>query len=190
MARLDPAGARRCLRVRKGNDRGSDFVAQKQIVLPSFITTLLKIAADTADGAAQKIMIAEATLRRHLRFFGKTLIERAKIDHNSLVVPAADLVYAVTCGHFKVDPFPVDPDYLGGRAYLAADWRGGQVSYIHCSADRAFTRIQERSDGIERSVFHDQNHYGRRKHLRQHGVLESVGEMFGLHPQRRRSSGS
>ena len=130
------------------------------------------------------------TLRRHLRFFGKALIERAKIDHNSLVAPAADLVYAITCGHFKVDPFPLDPDYLGGRADFAAYWRGGQVFYIHCSADRAFTRVQERSDGIERSVFHDQNHYGRRKHLRQHGVLELVGEMFGLHPQRRRSSGS
>ena len=119
------------------------------------------------------------TLRRYLRFFGKALIERAKIDHNSLVAPAADLVYAVTCGHFKVDPFPLDPDYLGGRTHLAAYWRGSQVFYIHCSTDRAFTRVQEGSDGIERSVFHDQNHYGRRKHLRQRGVLESVGEMFG-----------
>src|SRR6476660_5447631 len=122
--------------------------------------------------------------------FGKALVERTKIDHNSLVGSAADLLYAVACRQLEVNSFSLNVDYLGRRAHLVAHRRGGEVLYIYCSADRAFTCIQKRSDGIERGVFHDQNHHGRRKHLRQYGVLESVGKMFGLHPQRQRSSGS
>jgi hypothetical protein len=41
---------------------------------------------------------------------------------------------------------------------------------------------KKQSHGIDRGIFHDQNHHGRRKHLRQYGVLESVGKMPGLHP--------
>jgi hypothetical protein len=50
-------------------------------------------------------------------------------------------------------------------------------------ADGAFTCIQKRSYGIELSVFYHQNYRGRREHLRQYGVVESVGKVFGLHPQ-------
>ena len=58
-----------------------------------------------------------------------------------------------------------------------------KVLYIYRSADGAFTRIQKRSYGIELSVFYHQNYRGRRAHLRQYGVVESVGKVFGLHPQ-------
>jgi hypothetical protein len=34
--------------------------------------------------------------------------------------------------------------------------------------------------GIELSVFYHQNYRGRREHLRQYGVVESVGKVFGL----------
>lgn len=99
--------------------------------------------------------------------FGKTLVERTEIYHNSLVGPVADLLFAVACPHFEVNSFPLDVDYLGRRAHLVTYRRGGEVFYIHCSTDRAFVRVQKRSDGIERGIFHDQNHHGRRKHLRQ-----------------------
>jgi hypothetical protein len=58
-----------------------------------------------------------------------------------------------------------------------------KVLYIYRSADDAFTCIQKRSYGIELSVFYHQNYHGRREHLRQYGVVESVGKVFGLHPQ-------
>src|ERR1700675_3833612 len=122
--------------------------------------------------------------------FGKALIERTKIDPKSLVGSPAHLLIAVACRHFEVNSFSLDVDYLGRRSHLVAHRRSSEVPYIYCSADRAFTCVQKRSDGIERGIFHDQNHHGRRKHLRQYGVLESVGKMFGLHPQYRRSSGS
>src|SRR4029077_5311778 len=122
--------------------------------------------------------------------FGKALVERTKIDHNSLVGSAADLLVAVACRYFEVNSFSLDVDYLGRRPHLVAYRRGSEVLYIYCSADRAFTCVQKRSDCIERRIFHDQNHHGRRKHLRQYGVLESVGKMFGLHSQCRCSYSS
>lgn len=54
-----------------------------------------------------------------------------------------------------------------------------KVLYIYRSADGAFTCIQKRSYGIELSVFYHQNYRGRREHLRQYGVVESVGKVFG-----------
>src|SRR5215472_14132675 len=122
--------------------------------------------------------------------FGKALVERTKIDHDPLVGSVADLLHAVACRHLEVDTSSLDVDDLGRRAHVVAKRRGGDVLYIYCRADRAFTCVQIRPDGIERGIFHDENHHRRRKHLRQKGVLESIGEMFGLHAQRRCSSGS
>ena len=92
---------------------------------------------------------------------GKALVERTKIDHNSLVGSASDLLIAVACRHFEVNSSSLDVDDLGRRTDLVAQRRGGEVFYIHCSADRAFTGVQKRSNGIERGIFHDQNHHGR-----------------------------
>src|SRR5450631_1651060 len=111
--------------------------------------------------------------------FSKSLVERTKIDHDSLVASLADLLFAVACRHFEVNSLSIDADDLGRRAYLVAYWRGGEVLYIHCNTDCAFACVQKRLNGIERRVLHDQNHHGRRKHLRQHGVLESIGKVFG-----------
>jgi hypothetical protein len=47
--------------------------------------------------------------------FGEVLVERTKIDHNSLVGPAADLLIAVACRHFEVNSVSLDVDYLGRR---------------------------------------------------------------------------
>jgi hypothetical protein len=71
-------------------------------------------------------------------------------------------------------------------AVVHTSWPAGvaaKVLYIYRSADGAFTCIQKRSYGIELSVFYHQNYRGRREHLRQYGVVESVGKVFGLHPQ-------
>jgi hypothetical protein len=57
--------------------------------------------------------------------FGQALIERAKIDHNSLVGSAANLLHAVACRHLEVNSFSLDVDYLGCRAHLVAYGRGG-----------------------------------------------------------------
>src|ERR1700682_5123623 len=63
--------------------------------------------------------------------FGKALIERTKIDHNSLVGSAADLLIAVACRHFEVNSFSLDVDYLGRRPHLVAYRRGSEVFYIY-----------------------------------------------------------
>ena len=69
---------------------------------------------------------------------------------------------------------------------MHTSWPAGvaaKVLYIYRSTDAAFTCIQKRSYGIELSVFYHQNYRGRREHLRQYGVVESVGKVFGLHPR-------
>jgi hypothetical protein len=38
-----------------------------------------------------------------------------------------------------------------------------------------------------RAAFHDQDHHGGGQHLRQHGVLEPIGEMLRPYAQRERS---
>ncbi len=48
----------------------------------------------------------------------KALVERTKIDYNSLVSSAADLFEAVGCRHPEVNSFSLDVDYLGRRAYV------------------------------------------------------------------------
>ena len=111
--------------------------------------------------------------------FGKALVERTKIR----CCCAADLLYAVACRHLKVNSFSIDVDYLCRRAHFVAYRRGGE-SVVHLpQCRRRLHRIQKRSYGIELSVFYHQNYRGRREHLRQYGVVESVGKVFGLHPQ-------
>src|ERR1700730_10342211 len=80
--------------------------------------------------------------------FGTALVERTKIDHNSLVRSAADLLTTVACRHFEVNSFSLDVDYLGRRPHLLAYRRGSQVLYIYCSAERAFTCVPKRSDWL------------------------------------------
>src|SRR6266851_8023659 len=144
--------------------------------------------ADSDNPSPGIIYGSTASLRHAL--FSESLVERTKIDHDSLVASLADLLFAVACRHFEVNSLSIDGDDLGRRAYLVAYWRGSEVLYIHCNTDCAFACVQKRLDGIERRVLHDQNHHGRRKHLRQHGVLESIGKVFGLHAQCRRSCGA
>ena len=74
-------------------------------------------------------------------------------------------------------------------AVVHTSWPTGvaaKVLYIYRSADGAFTCIQKRSYGIELSVFYHQNYRGRREHLSQYGVVESVGKVFGKQPRRAR----
>jgi hypothetical protein len=74
-------------------------------------------------------------------FLGEALVERTKIDHDSLVGSAADFFYAVACRHLEVDSLPFNVDYLGCRAHVATYRRGGEMSYIYRRADRALTSI-------------------------------------------------
>jgi hypothetical protein len=55
--------------------------------------------------------------------FGKALVERTKIDHNSLVRSAADLLIAVACRHFEVNSFSLDVDYLGRRPQAVLQYK-------------------------------------------------------------------
>ena len=76
--------------------------------------------------------------------FCKALVERTKIDHDSLVGSAADLLYAVACRHLEVNSFSLDVDYLGRRAHLVTYRRGGEVLYIYCKVRpaRSFRRLR------------------------------------------------
>src|SRR6516164_1586807 len=119
--------------------------------------------------------------------FGKARIERTKIDHDSLVGSATDLFCAIACGYFETNSFSIDFDHLGRRGHVATDRGSCEMSYIYRRADRALICIQEWPDSIESGIFHGQNHHRRRQHLRQYGVLESVGKMLRLYTQRERS---
>src|SRR5439155_21378654 len=70
-------------------------------------------------------------------FFGKALVERTKVDHDSLVSAIADLLCAVAGRHLEVNSFALDLDDLGRRPYVAADRRGGGMAYIHRRAPGA-----------------------------------------------------
>jgi len=59
--------------------------------------------------------------------FGKALVERTKIDDNSLV--GSGLLYAVACRHVEVNSLSLDVDYLGRRAHLGLQ-AGGEVLCI------------------------------------------------------------
>jgi hypothetical protein len=62
--------------------------------------------------------------------FGKALVERTKIDDNSLAGSAASLC-AVACRHLEVNSLSLDVDYLGRRAHLGL--RAGRRSAVHLS---------------------------------------------------------
>ncbi len=132
-------------------------------------------AADTIDGPPSP-----------LAFIGKALVERTKIDHHALMRAAADLFRLVARGDLEFDSFALDLDDLGFGPNLMTDGCSGKMPYIDRGADRALAPVEIRPDGGKRRVFHDQDHHRRRQYLRQHGVLEPVGEMLRLHTQRER----
>src|SRR5439155_19014895 len=57
---------------------------------------------------------------------GKALVERTKIDHDSLVGSATDLLFAIACRHLEANSPSFDTDDLGRRTYLVADRRCGE----------------------------------------------------------------
>src|SRR5436190_9320774 len=103
---------------------------------------------------------------------------------------AADRFRLVARRHLEFDLPSLDLDDLGFGADLMADGGRGKMPDIDRGADRALARIEIWPDRGERRVFHEQDHHRRRQHLRQHGVLEAVGEMLRLYPQRERGFGS
>ena len=112
---------------------------------------------------------------RSLRYYALFLASRSLNERRSITIRwwwAADLLFAVAYRHFEVNSSSFDVDYLGRRAHLVAYRRGGEVSYIHCSADRAFTCVQKRSNGIERGIFHDRRIIT--------GVASTCGSMASL----------
>ncbi len=99
---------------------------------------------------------------------------------------AADLFRLVARRHLEFDSLALDLDDLGFGPNLMTDGRGGKMPDIDRGADRALALLEIRPDRGKRRVFHDQDHHRRRQHLRQHRVLEAVGEMLRLHAQRER----
>ena len=97
---------------------------------------------------------------------GETLVERAKIDHHSLMKAVADLFRLVAGRNLEFDSLPFDLDDLGFGSNLVAHRRSGKVPDIYRSAHRALAHIQKWPDGIEGCVFHDQDHNRGRQHLR------------------------
>src|SRR5450631_524223 len=132
-------------------------------------------------------LLEEVEWRLALAFFGKALVERTKIDHHSLMSSAADLFHLVARRHLEFNSFSLDLDYFGFGTNIMTYGRSGKMPYIYRRADRALTHIQKWPDSAEGGIFNDQDHHGGRKHLRQHGVLELMGEMFRQYTQRERS---
>ena len=78
--------------------------------------------------------------------FGRALVERTKIDHIRWWVPQP----------ISSMPSLADPSTLITSAVAYTSWPTGVAAkccYLYCSANRAFTCIQKRSDAIERGVF-------------------------------------
>ena len=123
-------------------------------------------------------------------FAGQPFIEPAQVDHHPLMGAATDLLDLVARGHVERDAAAVDPGHLGFGRHFVPDRRGRQMADVDRGPDRALARIQVAPDGIERGVFHGQDHHRRGKHGRQHRILELVGKMRGRHAQRESSPGS
>src|ERR1700743_1491278 len=136
-------------------------------------------------------VVGASTIRRStLCFLGEPVIERTQLDHGSLMSSVADLFDLVARRNLEFDVPAFDPGYLGFGADFVTDRRSRKVPYVDGAADRALAWLQERTDRIERGIFHDQDHYGRRKHLRQHCVLELTCKMFRAHSEVESSPGS
>jgi hypothetical protein len=99
----------------------------------------------------------------------------------------ADLFHLVARRHLEFNSFPIDLDHLGFGTNIVTRRRSCKVPYIYCRTNRALTQIQKRPDSIEGGVFHDQDHHGGSEHLRQHGILELIGEVLRQYTQRERS---
>jgi hypothetical protein len=62
------------------------------------------------------------------------------------------------------------------------DLQASRRNVVHLRPRRPRSHLHPKSpDGVERGVFHEQNHHGGRQHLRQYGILEAVGEIFRLY---------
>ncbi len=103
---------------------------------------------------------------------------------------AADLLQLVVRRDLEFDFLAIDAHHLGFGADLLANGGRGKMLYVDRSADRALARIEIRPDRGQRGVFHEQDHHRRRQHLRQHRVLESVGEMLRLDARAERALGA
>jgi len=63
------------------------------------------------------------------------------------------------------------------------------MTHVDARAERAFAGAQIRLDRVERRVFHHHDHDRRRQNRRQHGVLETVGEVVRSDNQDKRAFG-
>src|ERR1019366_3355159 len=71
----------------------------------------------------------------------ETLVERAEIDHHSLMSSGADLFNLVARRHLELNSLAFDLDHLGFGTNSVANRRCGKVPYIYFGADRALTQL-------------------------------------------------
>jgi hypothetical protein len=88
------------------------WVARTSWSRPRLRRTSYAIAANVIR-VINVVVLPKPTVPLLPALLGKALVERTKIDHNSLVGSAADLLVAVARRRFEVNSFPLDVDYLG-----------------------------------------------------------------------------
>src|SRR5258708_8513746 len=177
---------------RVGAGRGSVMVScyrpRVKITRSSWLTDNLNCCDfEDARGLLPSFRLDLDGLRLTFTLGGETLVERGELDHRSLVGSAADLLGLVARRHLELDPLAIDLGDLRFGANGVTDRRRGKMADVDRAADRALPRLQIGPDRVEGGVFHHHDHDGRRQYLRQHRVLELVGEMPGLYAQRERA---
>src|SRR5262245_5971512 len=115
------------------------------------------------------------------------LLEAAHVDHHALMGAATDLLGLVARADIEFDASTVDARDHGFGRDIMSDRRRGEVADVDRGADRAFARIQVAADGVEGGILHRRDHHRRREYLREHRILEPVGEMRRPHAQCERS---
>ena len=116
---------------------------------------------------------------------GEAPVERLQVDYRPLMRPATDFLCLVARRYLEHNLPARGLDHFGFCTNGMTDRRCCKVPNVYFGTDRALTRIQKRLYRIERSVFHRDDHNRGRQYLRQHRVLEPIGEMLRQHAQRR-----
>jgi hypothetical protein len=92
----------------------------------------------------------------------------------------ADLLDLVRRAHSEFETPTVDPRHFGLADDAHACGSRRQMAYVDPNAYGALARLEIRLDRIERRILHHHDHDGRRKDVRQHGVLEAAGKVLRL----------
>lgn len=66
----------------------------------------------------------------------ETLVERAEIDHRSLMGSVSDLFYLIARRYLELNSLPFDLDHLGFGTNIMTDRCSGKVPYVYCGTNQ------------------------------------------------------